>query len=257
MSQNPYESAWDQYVQRFYATHPTGVPGEEWGDERIWRFRFETLFKPYGIDLCRLACEIGAGSGKYTRKVLDSADARIICADVSEKFLSVLRQEMQREIEAGMVIPVYLEAKRPDELLTHIINHGMSGNLDFFYSIDTMVHIDLQIAMAYWITAALTLKTGGKLAMTLADPTTERGSQKLFGDIKPYYPQQGIPGLRFAWMSKDLVTNLLEKIGFRILRCDHPAPVGLKPRDMFVVAERFDLEKAESFRSYICKEQSI
>ena len=89
--------------------------------------------------------------------------------------------------------------------------------------------------------------------MTLADPTTERGSQKLFGDIKAYYPHQGIPGLRFAWMSKDLVKNLLEKIGFRILRCDNPAPAGLKPRDMFVVAEQVDLEKAESFRSYICK----
>jgi hypothetical protein len=252
-NENPYEDAWDKYVRRFYASNPAGTPGEEWGDERTWEFRFDTLFRPYGIERCLMACEIGAGSGKYTRKVLASSNARIICADVSEEFLTVLRKEMKPDVDAGRCIPVYLEARHPDELLTYISNLGMSGGLDFFYSIDTMVHIDLQLVMAYWITAALTLKPGGKMVITLADPATDRGRQKLMEDIKPYYHQQGLPGLRFAWMYKDMVADLLEKIGFRILKCDNPAPAGFKPRDMFVVAERVSLEKAESFRHYICK----
>jgi hypothetical protein len=256
LNENPYEAAWDKYVRRFRNSNPEGTPGNEWGDERIWEFRFDTLFRPYGIDCCRMACEIGAGSGKYTRKVLNHAEARIICADISEDFLSVLRQEMNTDVDAGSVIPVFLKTRRPDELLTHIVDQGMCGYLDFFYSIDTMVHIDLQSLIAYWITAALTLKPGGKMVMTLADPSTDRGRQKLVEDIIPYYHQRGFPGLRFAWISKDLVVNLLEKIGFCILRCDNPAPAGLKPRDMFVAAERVDLEKAETFRKYICKAES-
>lgn len=235
---NPYAATWDQYV-RDIKPEAGRWPGDEWADEQFWQLTFRRMFVEHGAKDWRHCIEIGAGSGKYTQYLLAHAATDIVAFDISVEFLNVLRQRLAEPIAGGRLFPELLRAQKPAEMYDSIKQRGWLRQVDAFYSIDAMVHVDLQFLMAYVATAALTLKPGGKLIMTLADATTDAGFGYLLDSIKPYYPRQSQPGGKFEWTSRDLIRSVLERIGFTVQFIPE-----LSERDAYFVATLSDLSHA-------------
>jgi cyclopropane fatty-acyl-phospholipid synthase-like methyltransferase len=150
-----------------------------------------------------------------------------------------MRKRLAAPIAAGRLIPELLRAQKSSEMYDAIRRRGWLREVDAFYSIDAMVHVDLQYLMAYIATAALALKQGGKLIMTLADATTDAGFRYLIDSIKPYYSRQSRPGGKFEFMSHDLIRSVLERIGFTVQFIPE-----LCERDAYFVATLSDLSHA-------------
>lgn len=242
---NPYAVAWDQYVKH---TKPEAGKwlGDDWGTEEFWELTFKDLFIDQGAKHWRHCVEIGAGSGKYTQYLLTHSAADIVAFDVSVEFLNVLRTRLAGPIAAGRLFPELLLGERPSEMYEVIRQRGWVREVDAFYSIDAMVHVDLQYLMAYVATGALVLKQGGKLMMSLADATTDAGFRLFLEDIKMWYPVQGRPSGKFEWLSRDLIRSVLERIGFEVQFIPE-----LSDRDAYFVATLSDLSHAKLLEAAI------
>ena len=228
-------------------------PGDEWGNPDGWRDQFETLFSRAGVTEWRDAVEIGPGSGKYTLELLNAVPgARVHAYDVSSSFLAVCAERCQEEIEAGRLRLERLESQHARELLDDLERHELAGRLDGFYSIDSMVHVDLQYLVVYLLTAALTLREGGHLVLTLADAVSDKGFAKLMEDASLYYPRQGQPSGKFEWLGKELVTDLLARLGFEVVFMDNY--VTRRPgegRDICLVARLHRRDLAEGLQHHL------
>jgi hypothetical protein len=241
-----YKEFWDAHVKRFKGGEGKEWPGDEWGNPERWEERFQRMFVPFGVSSWAQALEIGGGSGKYTEKVLDaSPGVTVLNCDVSKSFLDTCRKRLASHVASERLQLFLIPGKRADELFTEIERRELVRKLDGFFSIDAMVHVDLQYLIAYLITAALTLKPGGHLILTLADATTDAGFSQLVTNLPRLYPLQGRPSFKFEFLSPDIVESLLPRLGFRIVFNERIAP----GRDLFIVAELAEVALADSFRS--------
>ena len=260
-----YSSFWDWYVNGWYDQDPRAVgrhhkgrdlaalewPGDEWGNPDYWRFIFEQLFEPAGVESWERAVEIGPGSGKHTLQVIQASEATVRAYDVSEQFLGICQQRCAEELKAGRLELQLLDPGHPSYMLSDISKRGWRGRLDAVYSIAAMVHVDLQYLIVYLLTAALALKPGGKLVMTLATATNEGGFEKLLGDIKYFWTSQSDPGgsAKYEWLSAEMVESILRRLGFDLdVIADHPH------RDLHLVASLNDPEVARALEPYLFPE---
>ena len=252
MTSSLYGDSWDKYVNEIFERSKRAdsvYPGDEWGNREWWNSCYERLFEYAGAGGWRHAVEIGPGSGKYTLLLLERSMCQVLALDVSEAFLQVLRTRAADQIRSRHLDADFIHCRNPDEVLTKIEQRGWRGAVDGFFSIDAMVHVDLQYLVAYLVTAAICLRPGGKLLLTLADATSARGQRKLLDEIKIYYPLQGQSSLKFEWLSPDIVRSLLATLGFRIVLLEHDSLNRADARDMFLIAERTstDLPALETY----------
>jgi hypothetical protein len=133
-------------------------------------------------------------------------------------------------------------------MLTDLSECGWRRTVDAVFSIDAMVHVDLQYLIVYLITAGLVLKPGGKVIMTLADVTTEANFNQMLDEISFTYPGQSNPigTSKFEWISPDIVRSVLPRLGFAIDRLDAPYL-----KDLFVVASLASPEKVDALHHYL------
>jgi hypothetical protein len=246
-----YQSYWDWYVKGWYEGHPRATgskaplseelewPGDEWGDSaRI----FKQLFVPAGVARWDRAVEIGPGSGKYTLPVIEHSEAIVRAYDVSSAYMEICRERCRDQIDSGRLELELLDLRYPGYMLGDLSKNGWRGTVDGFYSIAAMVHVDLQYLIVYLLTAALALKPGGKLIMTLATATNDDGFGKLVDDIEYFWRAQGRPegSAKYEWLSPDLVESVLSRLGFEIdIMSDRPH------RDLHFVASLADPERAQ------------
>ena len=238
---------WDKYVTDVAAKHAdrddVRFPGDEWGAEAQWHELFESLFRPAGVGEWKQALEIGQGAGKYTKMVFDAApDCRIAAFDVSSEYLKVCGERLSHEVDAGRLLLEHLADRQPDEMVLALERLGMAGELDGFYSMDAMVHVDLQYLIAYFLTAAVTLREGGHLIMTLADASTPTGFDFLIARTSTFYPRKQDPLGKFEWASRDIARSIVERLGFEVVRCD--SPPNDTGRDVHLVARMADRDAA-------------
>ena len=66
------------------------------------------------------------------------------------------------------------------------------------------------------MTAADSLKVGGRLVMTLSNVCSDGGFKKLIRDTKTIFNRMNTHTAKFEWMSPDQVRSLLPRLGFRI-----------------------------------------
>lgn len=217
-----YSEFWDEYVlMKAQSAQPlTGEfewPGDEWGTLERWEARFSRLFLKYLPRDVQTAIEIGPGSGKYTTMFLDAfPSAKVIAADVSKSYLAVLQQRCADWISSGRLHPALID-DNPRAIQSIAQRHGIAhGQLDVLYSIDAMVHVDLQHLAAYWLSAKDLLRPGGHLIMTVADATREQGFNKLIDDVPRLFPLQGEQTDKFEWLCPELVNSVLGRLGFEI-----------------------------------------
>ncbi len=228
MEDNIYRQHWDYYASRNKRSGDRW-PGDEWGTPESWNRLFQKMFAGSGVAGWERCVEIGPGSGKYTLKVLENSPSHVMAADVSAGY----QQHFKTRIgEAGLsqrVTPILLDS---DSATLHRAIHakGWKGNLDAVYSIDAMVHVDLQYLIAYLVTAAACMKTGGKLVMTLANCCSDGGFDKLILDTKMIFSRLGTHSAKFEWLSPDAVKSILPRLGFSIDMLDTGG------RDILVVA---------------------
>jgi hypothetical protein len=240
---------WDQYLENWQLEHNAEGqyewPGDEWGNPETWAELYTNLFETAGVAGWLHAAEIGPGSGKYSDRVLRGSNATIRAYDVSADFMRVCERRCARWIEARRLSLHLIEGIPPSEMLDDLADAHLLRKLDAFYSIDAMVHVDLQYLVVYFIVAALSLRVGGKLVLTLSNATSEEGFDKLLHDIGWTYPQQGDPNGsgKFEWLSPDIVRFVLSRLGFDVWM---PSGEG---RDIWLIATLVDVTRASALEA--------
>jgi hypothetical protein len=235
---------WDRYLETWQLEHNADQryvwPGDEWGTPESWHDLYENLFEAAGSANWRHAVEIGPGSGKYSDRLLRGSDSTIRAYDVSADFMRVCERRCAEWIDSGRLSLHLIEGTSPSEMLDDLASAGLRRKVDAFFSIDAMVHVDLQYLVVYFIVAALVLREGGKLILTLSNAVSEEGFDKLLHDIAWTYPQQTDPhgSGKFEWLSPDLARSVLSRLGFDIWM---PAGEG---RDIWLIATLVDVTKA-------------
>lgn len=224
MSNKPetYADYWDGYVRHFpkrkgaYGEH-VEWPGDEWGTPQNWKLLFSDLFLTKIDAAPKTAIEIGPGAGKYTLLFLDAYPAvRVLALDVSRAYMQILEERCAGQIAAGRLHTALIDEDHRAVTNVAARNGIGSGELDVLFSIDAMVHVDLQYLMAYWISARELLRPGGKLIMTVADATREGGFTKLVNDVPRLFPMQGRASDKFEWLCPQLVESVLGRLGFTV-----------------------------------------
>jgi SAM-dependent methyltransferase len=251
---NPYRIQWDSYVQAWdrenmpHASTPKlSWPGDEWAEEETWSKIFQTMFLDFGAADWKNCVEIGAGSGKYTDKLLRQSEAQIVAFDISPAYLEVLGKRLAADVQTGRLHPVLLNGNEASEMLKDLKKRGLIRKIDALYSIDAMVHVDLQYLMAYFLTAAVCLNKGGRLILTLPNAVSAAGFASLVQDTKTYYPMQGEPSAKFEWLCPEIVQRVLEQLGFSVQFLTPFSGIELD-RDLFVIATLVDIKRAQRFR---------
>jgi SAM-dependent methyltransferase len=204
---------WDAYIQKWPKHAPFKElewPGDEWGTEESWEQIFQALFVPAGVKDWKKAVEIGQGSGKYTLLVLDNAPGVVRAYDVSSKFLETCEERCRDQVEQGRLSLHLLDSVEPDQMLSDLTSAGWRRQVDGFYSIAAMVHVELQELIVYLLTAALVLKPGGKLVLTLTDVTRPSGVKKLLEHIPKRYRRP------LKWLGPDMIHSVLDALGFDV-----------------------------------------
>ena len=155
------------------------------------------------------------GFGEIHDKVLTESPAEIIAADISAGYQQHFRTRLDEVGLSSRVTPVLIDNDSAS-LRKHIESRDWIGTLDAFYSIDAMVHVDLQYLIAYFVTAAYSLRVGGKLVMTVANCCSDLGFQKLISDTPRQFKRIHTHSAKFEWMSPDQVRSILLRLGFEI-----------------------------------------
>lgn len=225
---------WDAYVDRALAVRPGVVPGDEWGAPESWKDRFGSLLAQPGFpaSMPLNGVEIGQGSGKYTRMVLDAwPEARILCCDVSDKFLDQARVQLA---SYGDRVGFHLLSSLDD--LDGAISEWedrWGRGLDLAWSIDAMVHADQPVVAGYLKILADHMLDGGRVAMTLASLDSETGADRLLTEEVENYSRNPDWTGRMTYWSRTGVESLLRRIGFSVEFKGSPD----RPRDLEFVAE--------------------
>jgi hypothetical protein len=255
---NVYARVWDHYVGDLWETFRDEErhrwPGDEWGDPEQWDYLYRRLFvESAAVEEWKRAVELGQGSGKYTLKVLDNPGVQVRAYDVSAEFLDVCARRCAQEIEAGRLSLHHLDAMAPDQLLSDLTACEWRRRLDALYSIDSMVHVDLQYLIAYLITAAATLRPGGKLVLTLASPTSGTGFQVLVEAIQRAWSTQASPHgpRKLEWVSASMMEAILPRLGFEIDLLEQPDEF----LALLVVATLREPERGEAVLPYLTADE--
>jgi SAM-dependent methyltransferase len=240
----PYGSAWDSYVTSAEAGET--LPGDEWGDPKLWQAWYETLLEPAGAATWQRAVEIGQGSGKYTEKVLEAGCRQVLACDVSAHFVDLCRRRLATMVEAGRLHLQLIDSGNPRALQEACSALGWQGQVDGIFSIDTMVHVDFNLVAGYLLAGTEVLRPGGTFAMTFADGTSEQGFNKLFGEIDAVIRAHAHPGsLCFRWVTPELVAVTATRLGYSVIRCERDPRHG---RDGILLARFEDPERAKEVR---------
>jgi SAM-dependent methyltransferase len=211
----------------------------------LWEEHFREMFEPAGVRDWKRAVEIGGGSGKFTIKVLEASPAVVRSYDISENFLRTCAERCSEHMRDERLFLRLLDGRAPGQMLTDLEACGWRRKVDALFSIDAMVHVNLQYLTAYLVTAAVTLRAGGKLILTLANVWDPTGFEKLLCDVSNYFPLQDQPNSSFAWVSPQIVRFVLRNLGFEIdLLMKAPAR-------LFLVASLVDVDRADRYEHHI------
>jgi len=247
-----YARFWDKYAETWNQIKPSlgescVWPGDEWGNAATWEDMFQQLFVRAGVTTWERAVEIGAGSGKFTLRVLGASSAQVRAYDVSAQYLKVCENRCGEWVQKRRLSLNLLNTSMASHMLSDLRACGWQRRVDGFYSIDAMVHVDLQYLIAYLLTAAVVLKPGGKLVLTLADATSALGFPALLQDICWTFPLQASPlgSSKFEWLSPDLIRTVLTRLGFNV------DWFGGNGRDLWLVATLVDVQTADGLGHYL------
>jgi GT2 family glycosyltransferase len=240
-----YADDWDEYVkgwQTYAKLEPTNqgradlvYPGDEWGTEAEWDAYAASFLHPWlPPDGRGVAVEIGPGSGKYTLRVVDRV-AQLLCFDVSEMFMELAQARLAKHGGSGTVRFELLKMRNCYEIQEAVARRGLLGEVDLFFSVDSMQHVELHTLIAYWLNAAASLRVGGHIVMTVATCTTAKGFSRLLDEAAWCYGGTR-PSHQFYFLSKEVVHYCLGQLGFEVLRLEEGRDINVVARKVRPVA---------------------
>jgi len=237
-----YADDWNEYVRNsstYSKMEPTNkgrtdliYPGDEWGTIEEWTAYSNKFLKPFlPDDSSGIAVELGQGSGKYTLQVIDKI-SQIICFDVSEEFVKIAKERLRPYAGKNKVNFELLKLQNCNEIVDILRRRNLIGKIDLFFSVDSMVHVELHTLIAYFINAFQCLKLGGHITMSVASCTNDAGFARLLEEIPWCYGGMR-PSHQFYFLSKDIICFILLKLGFEIVIFD-------EQRDINFVAKKIE-----------------
>ena len=240
--------AWDSYVESA-KTRGEKWPGDDWGDEELWRLWFERLFVPFGVATWERAIEIGQGTGKYTKQVLRAGPTHVLACDVSSHFLELCGERLTDYVSTKRLHLRRIKENDPCALQAAVRELGWSGHVDALFSIDTMVHLSFTAVACYMLAGTEVLRRDGYLIFTFANGRSGPGLRKMIQDMDQTVRGGGHPGtFCFHWISPELVRSTASFMGYSVEICDLDPHHG---RDGHFVGMFTDPEKAEQARQKI------
>lgn len=227
-SDDTYSAVWDRYQEEVFPgiksrrnarAQQRNEPliawgGEEWGFEPAVADIIDKTFPHYPAGTKLKLVEIGGGAGRFTVPILRRyPGAELLAFDVSPVYLGALGERLKAE---GLLERANLHRldDDPDTMGRAIASKGLVGNVDIVFSYDAMVHVDLPTLMVYFMTAGMTLKPGGSIVMSVADPTTDEGGAQLRRSCRRIYSEMGRPSVKFIYSSRESIRAALDGIGF-------------------------------------------
>jgi SAM-dependent methyltransferase len=225
-------TSWDGYAARWSSrgfrrslaergTHldEGSVLGDEWSlaDAEVERIVAEWI-EPFVTPDSAVA-EIGVGGGRVARLVAGEV-ARLECFDLSEGMLEHARRTLADHRNVGFHL---VEGpKLPDEL---------TRSLDFVYSFDVFVHLDLHTQWKYIQEIGRVLKPGGRAFLHTANLTAPGGWQRFAA--QDHYTLDG-----HYFVTPEVVKTLVGHSGLRMIRESDPREAaGILGRDYLFVLE--------------------
>jgi SAM-dependent methyltransferase len=222
-----YENSWDDYSKSWDKDVPGhSMLGEEWGNKELTLQVFAKHLQPHLLGDTR-ALEVGPGGGKYSALAAPHCKA-LTCVDVSQEMLNRVKSRLNDDAKLRTIKVDGMDVHQvPDE------------SVDFAFSIDVFVHLDLEDVYAYLREFHRMLVPGGRLVLQLANFMTHNGWDLLHREAdlnRAQFKQWG----RINLISPEIARKLFEKARFEDIEID----TELVERDIFVVGRK-PLRKAE------------
>jgi len=238
-----YAEWWDAHAPRAIAPRPGRPPAGAVLDR---------LLRPAEVESWRRAIEIGPGDARYTAEVLRANPAmKLTVFDVSDRIMQAAAARLPEAVAEGRLGFLPIDPLHPDGMLAAFEREHLAREVDAVFSLDALIHVDLQYLVAYWLNAALLLRPGGWLVFGVADATTEAGFARLMAELPAAYANPGQASDRLEYLSFGLIRPLLERFGFEVTYAGHGSAADLGGRDLHVVAQLVRPEAAEALRGHL------
>ena len=194
------------------------VLGEEWSASADIDSIVAEFIAPFVSPESRVA-EIGVGGGRVAVRVAPRV-AQLVCLDISPNMLRRARSA----ISESNVEFVLLDGPR--------LPRDLAGRLDFIYSFDVFLHLDLHTMWKYIQEMSLALRPGGKALVHTTNLAAPAGWE-MFAEQDHYSVEDGY------FVSPEIVTTLVSHTDLRTIKESSPDPGNLYlNRDYLVVLEK-------------------
>jgi SAM-dependent methyltransferase len=221
---------WDRYVREWdnpdferdrssaEGTGDSAIIGEEWGTpgdvDEIVETYIVSQVSPDSVVL-----EIGSGGGRIASRVAPQV-GELWCLDVSQEMLARLRRTLGDHDNVRFVL-----ANTPAVPLE------LRGRLDFAYSFDVFVHLDLHTQWQYIDALARGLKPGGRAFLHTANLTTDNGWARFAA--QPHFTVGG-----YYFVTPEVVRTMLHRAGLEVVEEADQRPTGYRAQDYLVLVEK-------------------
>lgn len=201
-----YEEGWDSYSERWESSVKRGKMqnlGDEWGSEALANEIITKYVLPY-ITPQSIILEIGCGGGKYSERLLPLCH-KLICSDVSSKMLERTKMRLNRKNN--------VEFEKLNGLDLHQIK---KSSIDFVFSFDTFVHIDIEDTYSYLKEISRVLRNSGKGMLHFANLNSPEGWQKFVIEVSINRGAEKNFD-RFRFLTWEIVERIISSLDFTIL----------------------------------------
>jgi SAM-dependent methyltransferase len=201
-----YEGGWDAYSQRWdTSVWREGLQylGDEWGVPELTNAVIDQYVRPY-LSVDATVLEIGCGGGKYSEKLAPLCRS-LICGDVSSQMLQRTKERLEGFGNVQFAKLNGVDLRRFD-----------SDSVDFVFSFDCFVHIDMEDVYCYLQEIRRVLRPNGVGLLHFANLNSEEGWQKFVVEA-PINRGPHKHFDRFRFLTWEIVARFLDALNLGLL----------------------------------------
>lgn len=208
MHTQDYEKIWNNYSDRFGKTPGTAHAehlGDEWANHQLSLARFEQFIKPHlaqGGDVG----ELGVGGGKYSVLAAPFV-SRLYGIDISQNMLERTADRL-KETNCDFIPIKCADSQIPLP----------DGSLDFFFSLDSMVHIFPYDLFSYVAEVGRILKAQAIAVIEFADWDQPGAINKFVLDHEHFVRQRQLSPGAFGFISRCAMEQFGARAGLKTLQ---------------------------------------